>query len=181
MKKLFLIAFLAPIFGFSQENSNFKAENNSLTWEKVYESDLTSEEIKDLLNKDATLHNLAEGFTGQSSPEKIKCSPTTPIYMRDKVQFFAKIEFKEGRYRVQVSKLEFTPSVTIELGGVRTSESQVPIEDYQLKKNGDLRTGKMHNNSRACLDKYFSDKFAFTSTEKTGRKWTQYLKRTGKI
>jgi hypothetical protein len=166
MKKFILIAFLIPIFSISQEHQNFKNENNILTWEKVYESDLNSTEISEILTKDAVLNSLSEGFTGQSIPEKIKCEARQAIFMDGSFQYYASIEFKEGRYRVQVSSIELIPSITIALYGVRSSEGPEAYSGYILKNNGDWRTNTLAQNSIACLNQYFSNKFEFTSTEK---------------
>lgn len=84
--------------------------------------------------------------------------------MRDQIKFFSTIDFKDGRYRVTVSKIELVPSTSASLFGVETTNNPVPYEDYQVKKNGELRTGKMFRNSRKCLDKFFQEKFNLMKT-----------------
>lgn len=166
MKKFILIAFLIPLFSFSQEHQNFKIENNILTWEKVYDSNLNSTEISVILKKDAVLNSLSESFTGQSTPQKIKCAETQAIFMDGSFQYYASIEFKEGRYRVQVSNIEVIPSMTIELYGVRSSEGPDPYSGIILKKDKNFRKNNMAQRSLECLNEYFSNKFEFTSIEK---------------
>lgn len=141
---------------------NFKAESNNIIWQQVYDSNLSEDEIKAQLRSNAILSEVAGNLTGTSMPEKISCAETTPIYMRDALQYFTQIEVKEGRYRVTLSNFQFTPSVVVSFYNVETSNAPVAIEDYMLNNSGEMRTGRMHTNSRDCLNRYFQDFFSFS-------------------
>ena len=126
------------------------------------------DEIKEILKKDSELSSLSEGLTGTSKAVKLNCEETQPIFMHDQLQFFTVLEFKEGRYRVTVNKIEIIPSTTASLYGVVSTNSPIPFEDYQVKKTGELRPGKMLQNSRNCLDQYLQEKFNF---KKSSTNW----------
>ncbi|MGM1056053.1 MAG: hypothetical protein ACQEWG_09225 [Bacteroidota bacterium] len=158
MRALFFFLLIsAGAFG----QQNFTTENNEVVWQKIYESELSKDDIKEIIEKDPVLTSVAENFIGVSVPVKLDCEQTQPIFMRDQIQYFTSIDFKEGRYRVTVSKIELLPSTTASLYGVETTNNPVPYNDYQVKKNGELRTGKMLQNSRECLNKYLQEKFNF--------------------
>lgn len=140
---------------------NFTIENNKIIWQQVYESELSDAEIKTLLKSNAILSEVSGDLTGTSRPEKISCAETTPIYMRDDLQYFTQIEVKEGRYRVTLSNFRFSPSVVVSLYNVETTNNTVAIEDYMQNNKNELRTGKMHTNSRDCLNRYFQEVFKF--------------------
>ena len=154
--KIFFLLVSAGAFG----QHNFITENNEIIWQGVYQSELSKEDIKDLIKKDPVLTTIAEDFVGVSVPVDLDCDQTQPIFMRNQIQFFTAIDFKEGKYRVTVSKIELLPSTTASLYGVETTNNPIPYEDYQVKKNGELRTGKMLQNSRECLNKYLQEKFS---------------------
>ncbi len=157
--RTFILFIFISAGAFGQEH--FNIENNQIVWQKVYETELNKEDITQLLKKDPELSSIAESLTGTSNPLKLDCEQTQPIFMQDQIQYFTAIDFKEGRYRVTIKKIELLPSNSVSLYGVETSNNPVPYEDFQVKKNGDLRTGKMLQNSRECLENYFQKKFNF--------------------
>lgn len=159
MKKLLLFIFF-PIAALCQEPLTIN--NGEITWQKIYETDLSKEELKNSIKSNATLNPIAENFSGTANAVSLDCQKTIPIYLEGKIQFFALIEYKEGRYRVSVSNINVIPNQTMELWGVRETEAGKPLEDYQVRNNGEFRKNNMATNTRECIENYFVDLFYFT-------------------
>jgi hypothetical protein len=85
--------------------------------------------------------------------------------MDGQFQYFSTIDFKEGRYRVQVNNIQIIPSMTLSIGGVRSSEAPVAYSDIMLRNDNTFRKNKLAQRSLECVDQYFLNKFAFISTE----------------
>lgn len=161
MKKLILILFICTA-GFSQEAKNFKLQDNSLVWDHVFNSDLSQEKIKSILEADPFLNPLAANFSGESNPIKLNCEETTAIYWDAQLYYFARIQFKEGKYKVEVSNFQLLPSYSINLAGIQTSTTAEGLDKYIVKHNKpEIRSGSMHQNALECLDQYLLQKFSF--------------------
>ena len=115
-----IIAFILPILlVFNQsETNNFKIDNGKLVWQKVYETELTKNELIGELKSSGNFKNIEENengilteienlsldFKGYGSSEM-----STPMYIaRNSVNSFVQIEFKEKRYRVTIKNIKLT-------------------------------------------------------------------------
>jgi len=118
MKKLIVMLFVLPFIAISQtEANNFKIENGSLVWQKVFESDVNPNDLftnilskgyfKDVNRTDSTLTGIFEGiepdYKGYGSSEL-----STPMYIsRSFINGGVSIQVRQGRYRVVLSNLTF--------------------------------------------------------------------------
>jgi len=115
MKTLIFLIYLPILIGFStSETDNFEIENGKLIWQKVYETELTKEQLTDKIKSSgnfknvelnesgiiAEINNLTLDFKGYGSSEM-----STPMYIaRNSVNSFVQIEFKDSKYRVSIKK-----------------------------------------------------------------------------
>ncbi len=160
MKKLLLLLFISTA-SFSQE-SNFTISEGALSWKHVFKADLSQEEIKSQLLADPFLNPIASNFTGESNPIKLKCNAPTAIYFNAQLVYFARIQFKEGRYLVEVSNFQLIPNQVINFDGVESTANPESLDAYVIKNNSpELRQGNLHKNALECLDKFLLDKFTF--------------------
>jgi len=166
MKKIFLFLFITSGM-YAQSPENFSIENSKVIWEHVYTSSLTSEEIKEILSKDAVLSPIAENFSGTTNSVDPNCQETQAIFMYGQLQFFTSIDFKEGKYRATVSGIQIIPSNTISLYGVESTNNPTAYEGFIIKNSKEeFRTNSMAQNSLNCLNTYFLSTFEFKKTLK---------------
>jgi hypothetical protein len=135
MKRLVLliaIAFtgLTATAQVSQEGY-FSVKENFIVWTKIYDT------VPDLV---AMKKNPLLEFTSEDGGT-IKKSRPIPLTQRrlDEISGSFVISQKEGRYKVEVMNIREIPSTTIEIGGVSTTNSDIPIEKYNLDKTGQLK------------------------------------------
>lgn len=159
MKKLFLLLWFSVTTLTAQEN--FTVDNDQISWQKVYETELSKQEIQEQLRQHPALSQIAENFSGTAKPTALNCEQSQAIYMRYPLQFFSNIEVKEGKYRVTVSRIEFIPEVSAEVFGIETNNNPEPWEDYAVKNSGEFRSNKMVQNSMNCIDLYLTELFKF--------------------
>lgn len=163
MKYFCYLLLLVPILSFSQTGA-LDLKDGNIYWQKIYETDLSKEEIRAIIKSNATLNPLFENFSGISNPARIKCKEEDlPNYMANPFQFFALVEFKNNRYRVTISDIKIIPR-TLKIDDYSNNiQNNTPrdLEDYQLK-NGAFRTFRSYaSNARICLMNYFNDLFDF--------------------
>ena len=106
----------APVFG--QGYFNFLIEGKDVYWQKVYQTDLSIDELRQIINRSDHFRNIQhqDENTIVGDIEKVDLEGyykdlgfnymSTPIYL-SRSYFHAKaiIQFKEGRYRVTVRKI----------------------------------------------------------------------------
>ncbi len=142
MKLLLFLFYLPFIIGFNQSDTdNFEIENGKLIWQKVYETELTNEQIIGEIKKSgnfknieisedgvfAEFKNLSFDFKGFGSSEM-----STPIYVaRNSANAFVQIEFKENRYRVTIKNIQLTQKYDDALSN---QGEMTDIELYALRK-----------------------------------------------
>lgn len=169
--KAFLLLLLISLPGIAQETHNFELKDNSLIWQHVFESELSQEEIKSILEADPLLNPLAATFIGQSNPTGLKCEGTTAIYFDAQVFYFAQLQFKEGRYKVEISNFQLIPDYTVSIYGVESGSGAEPLDKYVIKNNSPtIRPGTMHQNALNCLHEHLMQKFSFQQPEE-GNDW----------
>ncbi|WP_282070909.1 hypothetical protein [Polaribacter atrinae] len=142
MKSIIFLFYLPFLIGFNLSSTdNFEIENSKLIWQKVYETELTNEQLKERikssgnfknleLNKDriiAEITNLSIDYKGYGSSEM-----STPIYVaRNNLNSFVQIEFKENRYRVTIKNIKLTQKYEDALSN---QGEMTDIEVFALKK-----------------------------------------------
>jgi len=165
LKIIFYLLFSSVLT--AQNSENFSIENSKVIWEHVYSANISQEEIKEILSKDAILSPIATNFTGTTNPVDPNCQESQAIFMYGQLQYFATIDFKEGKYRVTVSGIQIIPSNTISLYGVESTTNPSAYESFIIKNSrDDFRGNNMAQNSLNCLNNYFLTTFEFKETLK---------------
>ena len=123
------------------ETDNFEIENGKLIWQKVYETELTNEQLKERIKNSgnfknlelsengiiAEITNLSIDYKGYGSSEM-----STPIYVaRNSLNSFVQIEFKENRYRVTIKNIKLTQKYEDALSN---QGEMTDLEVFALKK-----------------------------------------------
>ncbi len=139
-----ILFFLCSTFlvGFNlSETDNFEIENGQVIWQKVYDTDLTKEQLIGQIKSSGKFKNISEN--GESLSAEIDqlsmdfkgygvSEMSTPMYVsRSYVQAFALIEFKEERYRVTLKNIKFVKKYDDALS--KEGET-TDIELFALKK-----------------------------------------------
>ena len=135
MKKLVLIIAIA-FTGLTakaqvSQEGYFSVKENFIVWTKIYDT------VPDL---EAIKRNPLLEFTSEEGG-MIKKSRPIPLTQRrlDEISGSFMISQKDGRYKVEVTNVREIPSTTIEVLGVSTTNSDIPIEKYKIDKNGQLK------------------------------------------
>lgn len=169
---LIIILSSFSLSNFAQLNPNYHLKDRLLSWSYVFESDLSKQEIQSILHADPLLNPMATNFTGQSIPTRLKCDDPVAIYFEAPLSFFANIQVKAGRYKVEISNITLFPTYTINIGSVQTSNNPEAFERYLVKNNhAELRTGSLHQTALDCLDAYLLEKFKFQEISLQNNDW----------
>lgn len=154
MRTIIFFLFIS-VGAFGQQN--FKYENNQVVWEKVFDTELTQEEIKGIMKNDPWLSAIADDFEGDTGRFHVSCDQKI-----SGVQFYTTIDFKDKRYRVKINHIQFAPSRPDILFGEVPFDTIVPFEPSQVNhRKGELLNNKVAENSRECLNTFFQKKFSF--------------------
>lgn len=143
MKNLILLFLLFPIISFGQEVINpFKIEQGKLQWQKVYNTDLTVDQILANVSAKGVLQEIIKtdnGFTANIQDLNLDYRAlgisewVMEIYIsRSLLNAGVLVEVKDGRYRVTITNMilvqRYTDSLTKQ--GEKT-----PIEVFSGTKN----------------------------------------------
>ena len=168
MKKSILLILLICFKSFSQdlEFENFKNENEIFTWQKVYESELTKENIvkyfknsgliKDFEFSENTItgniENIDLDFKGFGKTEM-----NTAMYIsRSYLKSFILIELKENKYRVSLKEIKLIQKYNDGL----TEEGVISeLKDYAIKNNNSDFRNIFKKNSSGILNFTFDKLF----------------------
>lgn len=179
MKILTLIlitSFMTFAFGQELQLGNFTYENGSLIWQKVYESELSIEEMK---SKAKSLPIIDEVISEDENSLTIDCKRidhnyralggtlmnTTMWVERKSSTGNVVFQFKEGRYRVTFTNIILEQEYTVEAGMLTEKEGeQDPLADYALKGNRSNWRGVFKNKDHKILDYSYSEAFDLSSS-----------------
>jgi hypothetical protein len=134
--------------------------NNKLQWQKVYNTDLSQEEVlKALYLKGVKSQNSAQlmvNFTTTDlEPYGFKSSKFA-TYIQLGGNYTATLEFKQGKYRVTVNN--------IMVRNLLNEEIHLDISEFMVRR-GQLRTGKSHQKVKQLLEAYFTEFFKVTTND----------------
>ena len=143
MKLILLLIYLPVVaIGFNQSDTgNFAIENGKLVWQKVYETELTKEQLTQKIKSSGDFKNLEinkSGIIGEivnlTLDFKVFGSSemSTPIYIaRNSANSFVQFEFKENSYRVSIKNIKLTQNYD---DAISRQGEMTDLEVYALKK-----------------------------------------------
>ncbi|MEB8345869.1 hypothetical protein OO010_07415 [Flavobacteriaceae bacterium KMM 6898] len=178
MKSIILFFCSTFLLSFNlSETDNFVIENGQVIWQKVYETDLTNEELVIQIKTSGQFENVSENkesltaeinqlsmdFKGYGISEM-----STPMYVsRSYVKTFALIEFKEKRYRVTLKNIKFVRKYEDALS--KEGET-TDLELFALKKRNTEFKSKFLNKPSKNMDFTFQKVTDFNGVVKED-KW----------
>lgn len=156
MKILFLIlSVFISIPLLAQETNNFKIENNSLIWQKVYGEKIPAEYIVKQLKSNGDIDNLEfsnNQLTGKLDiPANYKSAGFSemniPMYIpRNNIVCAVTIVFKENRYRVTLRNIKLKATMEDPLTKIGEVSN---LDSYALKRgNSEFKNQFLKNPSK---------------------------------
>lgn len=181
MKRLILIFTFFAQLTFSQNNYNFSIQNNLVEWQKVYETNLTKNDIESILKTNGIFKNIdfgensITGYIENISADYKGAGSTgmnTSFYVQNSTiagQF--QLEFKEGKYRAIINGINLKTTNNLSGGGisVMSANSTQPLSDYAIK-NSQFRKGYLKSDAK-IYDYTFSNLFDFSKYQKKSEDW----------
>lgn len=163
-----IITFLC-IHSFAQEN--FKIDNGSLIWQKVYETTLSTEAIVKQLKSDGNIKNIDftdNLLTGELDiPANYKnagySEMSIPMYIpRNNIVCFVTIDFKDGRYRATLKNIKLKATMEDPLTKIGETSN---LDSYALRKKNTEFKAQFLNVPNKIYDYTFNQ--IFEMNEKT--------------
>ncbi len=144
MRTILLILIIICFKSYSQELEfeNFKLENGNLIWQKVYETELSNDDLlksfktsgiiknlDDLENSiTGTIENLDLDYKGFGNTEM-----NTAMYIsRSYFKSFVLIELKDGKYRITLKEMKLVQKYS---DGLNEEGEISKLKDYAIKNN----------------------------------------------
>ena len=159
MRKILLLFFLTLtsglIFSQSEENLNFKIEENEIFWQKVIEIDSTKDKYIEVLKLKEFYNNLdwnENSIAGKSNKKDLKIK--SPYWASFPFECFIKVEFKESRCRFTFTNITFD-GPEIEVYGVKQKYDYKLSE--QAQKDGKFINSKKILNILSELNEFFEN------------------------
>ena len=116
MKKILTLILFSFLFVlvYAQETNNFSTKDGDVIWQKVYQTTLDTRAVFDAIKTSGNLLDVTETeqvLTGNLVERAADYSSlgysrgNVPIFVHHLLGGFVKVEMREGRYRVTVSKM----------------------------------------------------------------------------
>jgi len=176
MKKIIILTNLIILYTVSilsqQVSSNFSIDDGKIIWQKVFETDLSFEQLSSIIKESGIIQN-AEISESKVIGNATSINPdfkglgygnmSTPIFIsRNFVNCFSLIEFREGRYRVTLKNIVLVQKFDDPLS---TEGEKTPIEEYAINRRGEIQNSFTKRPSE-ILDYTFTKIFTFTDPER---------------
>lgn len=155
MKNLIFLLFFLSVNTFAQEH-NFKTENGTLVWEKVYNTDKTN--IVSELKKNVKL-DFTDDTEGVGKQNKVSCDISNYFLKKNYFDFNFTIEQKEGKYRIRAYNLLFENDMELTIYGVTKAPKKINIEEYALNNKKEIKTSKSNTAIMKCFSDYLDGIF----------------------
>ncbi|MBR5175411.1 MAG: hypothetical protein IKW89_05720 [Bacteroidales bacterium] len=175
MKKILVsIALLLSVTAFAQVD-NFSVSDGKVYWQRVYPTDLSHEELLDVIVKAGTFMDILDGdvitfriVRGKIDFKELGFSRgSLPMYVSgNDVSCFVTVQIKDGKYRVTVDNIILTENVT---AGVFKEGTENQLETYALKQ-GELTSGFQKKPSKV-YNGFFSNLFLFQNKSYIDDEW----------
>lgn len=177
--KILLSILLSSIIGWTNAQEltigNFSYKDNLVTWQKVFDSDLSIEEMK---SKAKTLPIINQIISEDENSLTIDCKGidhdfralggtemnTTIWVSRKTSNGIVVFQFKEGRYRVTFTNIILEQEYTVNAGMLTEKEGERdPLAVYALKNNRSNWRGLFKKKDYKILDYTYSKVFDLSS------------------
>lgn len=159
MKKIYII-LLISLIGLislkakcqSDNKFNFRIENNTVLWQKVFDTRLTYNQIIEIISKDNKYSNIKQFdstivFTHEKLDPDLKGAGysrgSAPMYILDNlIKQDVTIEVKQNRYRVTCKNIFCVQQRSIQIGFLSTTNGEThSIESIVINRKGELKKG----------------------------------------
>lgn len=178
MKKIFtLVLSISSIICLGQTNSSFKIDEKTLLWQKVYETELTTEKIIDEIQKSGIMgsYNIeGSDLIGELKRVRIDyessgySSMTIPMYAsRSDLKGFVLVDFKEGRYRVTFKKIFLVTRVE---DNIMDKGDETSLDSFALN-NSKTQFRSSFKKPRIIIDNMLSKMFDFSKKSEEEDEW----------
>lgn len=167
MKHFALLASLLflTVYSVVQESvNNFTVKDNEIIWQKVYDTPLSFQALTDVIKSSGLISNIqvAENkISGELKPIDADFKAAgysemlTPMYVsRSHIAGFMNIDYKEGKYRVTLNKIELTQKYS---DGLSQLGEKSTLDSYGLKNSKTEFTNGFKKSPSIILN-YSSDK-----------------------
>lgn len=174
---LFSICLIAAIGSRAQEATNdFLIIGNHLVWQKIYTSDITEEDIAELLFNSGDFADI--GNAGGMITCRIPATPidfagagfkrgvTAGYILLNDLTAFVRIQVKDGRYRVTVDKLELIATSDTVLGA---SGERISLDYYGIKRGA--FSSSFYKYINPIIGKQLDDLFSFQNDIMLDEDW----------
>jgi hypothetical protein len=164
MKKIIFIFLL--LFALSAQAqtsmSNFEIQDNSVVYRRIYESDMAKDEfLKQLLTTQGITEAEDKGelITAKIEGMSIEIKKhggswsSSPMVLQKPLYGNMIVEFKDGRYRITLSNLNF-----VETGGF--TEEKYPVSFYAINKRKQWRKNRKFLEVLHYTNKHMEDVFS---------------------
>ena len=166
MKRVTILIFFISFLGYSQFQKmdsvgNFYVIDYKLVWQKWYDIDDKAEFDRMLKSNEFTSDLEILKFTTSTKTKAYRLvGNNLPEYAQHDYEAFLSVDYIKGRYRVSVKQIIFPDFVEkIYYNGVRMNDPRGTLEQYNMRKDGQIKrtTGTM--NVLYTFDSAFSQIF----------------------
>ena len=168
-------ALLLSVTAFAQVDNFHISEVGKVYWQRVYETELTHDELLDIIINAGTFTDILDGESvtfrvvrGKIDFKSLGFSRgSLPMYASvNDVSCFVTLQIKDGKYRVTVDDIILTENVS---GGLFKEGTENTLETYAVKR------GEFTNNFMKAPSKlyngFFSNLFLFQRKEYIDDDW----------
>lgn len=166
MKRVTILFFFISFLGYSQFQKmdsvgNFYVIDYKLVWQKWYDIDDKAEFDRMLKSNEFTSDLDILKFTTSTKTRAFRLiGNNLPEYAQHDYEAFLSVDYIKGRYRVSVKQIVFPDFIEkIYYNGVRMNDPRGTLEQYNMRKDGQIKrtTGTM--NVLYTFDSAFSQIF----------------------
>ena len=166
MKRVTILIFFISFLGYSQFQKmdsvgNFYVIDYKLVWQKWYDIDDKAEFDRMLKSNEFTSDLEILKFTTSTKTKAYRLvGSNLPEYAHHGYEAFLSVDYIKGRYRVSVKQIVFPDFIEkIYYNGVRMNDPRGTLEQYNMRKDGQIKrtTGTM--NVLYTFDSAFSQIF----------------------
>lgn len=165
----------------TEELNNFIVSNSGLVWQRVYDIDMSSEQIEDFF-KSRGFMKLTQEDKGQLVFEINKLNLNvkkrysywiTPIIMNYPMSAFVLIQCKDGKYRVTLSNITFTPPFNYQASNTITTNENFKgtLEEVAYNYRRKKWKSTFQSSMSEMLSTVYGDLFSVTDGNVLSDEW----------